>query len=413
MNTLFTQIAQTKTEAIIEIVFLLIVAGTIGYVTAMLYTKSVYRRKIRIISAAWDQATQQVEDLEAEMKEVTKKSDRKDTTIGEILDELSLVKESQMKARQEISGLTARNRKLEFLLQEKDDSFEHIAERKHFLSYGSFGTSTCAEKDDLKMISGISPRIEKCLNALDIFTFRQISRFTQKDIADINNLIEFISGRIEKDEWIIQAIELDQLKETRETILRQIKERQFKLSVDSTHTTDQSTIEDLTAISGIGGWIKEKLNALGIYNYGQISRFTDADIKTVTDAIQYFPGRIERDGWIQQARELAENAHWKHDLLQHLEQHNNEFAYNGLGSTYRRNANNLTLIDGIGLWLEERLNRIGIYTFSQISQITKDELNKISELLQIATDRIENENWIGQAIELEKRFRLRFSTNNS
>ena len=95
-------------------------------------------------------------------------------------------------------------------LLEKDNEIEHlildnIAQRKHLLDYKSFGTATEAEKDDLKMISGIGPFIEKRLHALDIYTFRQISKFTARDIETINVAIIYFSGRIERDEWVAQA----------------------------------------------------------------------------------------------------------------------------------------------------------------------------------------------------------------
>lgn len=403
MSALLTQMAQMRTDAVLEIFILLLVAGIIGYITAMLYTKSVYRKKMMKIIEARDQANQQVIILKTEMKGITLSSGSKDTTIEEILKELRLLKDSHIKARFEIADLTERNQKLEILIEEKDDSYIHIAARKHFLSYGNFGRATCAEKDDLKMISGISPSVEKCLNALDIFTFRQISRFNIKDIQNINNLIEFVSGRIEKDEWIAQAIELDQNRETREAILRQIKESELRLSVNRIETTIQASPQDLTDISGIGGWIKEKLNALGIYTFHQISNFTEDDIKTVTEVIQYFPGRIERDDWIQQATELDKNGHWQSNLRKHTEYQNDYSTYNWLGTAHKSNANNLTLINGIGLWLEERLNKIGIYTFNQLSRLKKEEINQISRLLKIDTDKIENDRWVEQAIELGKR----------
>ena len=70
MNTLFTQIAQTRTEAVLEILVLLLVAGIIGYVTAMLYTRSVYRRRILIIANARDQASLRSKTLEADVKDI-------------------------------------------------------------------------------------------------------------------------------------------------------------------------------------------------------------------------------------------------------------------------------------------------------------------------------------------------------
>jgi len=62
--------------------------------------------------------------------------------------------------------------------------------------------------------------------------------------------------------------------------------------------------EDLTIIKGIGPFIQEKLNELGIYNIQQISGFTIDTVTKVSDAIEYFPGRIQRDFWVEQANEL-------------------------------------------------------------------------------------------------------------
>jgi predicted flap endonuclease-1-like 5' DNA nuclease len=63
--------------------------------------------------------------------------------------------------------------------------------------------------------------------------------------------------------------------------------------------------DDLKRINGIGPFIEQKLNDIGIFTFKQIGQF-DADlIQHVTDAIQFFPGRIERDDWVGQARRLS------------------------------------------------------------------------------------------------------------
>jgi predicted flap endonuclease-1-like 5' DNA nuclease len=62
--------------------------------------------------------------------------------------------------------------------------------------------------------------------------------------------------------------------------------------------------DDLKLISGIGPFIEKKLNNIGIYTYSQISKFSAQDIEDVTDAIKFFPGRIERDNWVEQAKKL-------------------------------------------------------------------------------------------------------------
>ena len=62
--------------------------------------------------------------------------------------------------------------------------------------------------------------------------------------------------------------------------------------------------DDLKKINGIGPFIEEKLNDLGIYSFHQVSQL-DGLLPVLTTAIEFFPGRIERDEWIGQADRLA------------------------------------------------------------------------------------------------------------
>lgn len=61
---------------------------------------------------------------------------------------------------------------------------------------------------------------------------------------------------------------------------------------------------NLQLIKGIGGSIEEKLNSIGIFNFEQISNFNNTDIDKITELIKFFPGRIERDDWVGQSKEL-------------------------------------------------------------------------------------------------------------
>ena len=62
--------------------------------------------------------------------------------------------------------------------------------------------------------------------------------------------------------------------------------------------------DDLKKISGVGPKLEEKLNDLGIATYAQIAALTKDDIEFV-DAELKFKGRIERDDWVKQAKDLA------------------------------------------------------------------------------------------------------------
>jgi NADH-quinone oxidoreductase subunit E len=62
--------------------------------------------------------------------------------------------------------------------------------------------------------------------------------------------------------------------------------------------------DDLKKISGVGPKLERVLNGLGFYHFDQIAAWTEADIAWV-DARLKFKGRIERDGWIDQAKTLS------------------------------------------------------------------------------------------------------------
>ena len=76
------------------------------------------------------------------------------------------------------------------------------------LNFDSFGKADVSQKDDLKLISGVGPFIEKKLNSIGIYTFDQISKFTKEDIDTVTALIQFFPGRIERDKWTKQASSL-------------------------------------------------------------------------------------------------------------------------------------------------------------------------------------------------------------
>lgn len=63
------------------------------------------------------------------------------------------------------------------------------------------------EADDLKKIDGVGPVIEKKLNELGIYHFRQIAELQPEQAAAIDEAIAF-KGRIERDDWLGQAKKL-------------------------------------------------------------------------------------------------------------------------------------------------------------------------------------------------------------
>lgn len=87
---------------------------------------------------------------------------------------------------------------------------EAVAAQRGTINFGRIGTATADVADDLKKIKGIGPFIEAKLNALGIFTFAQISRFTDEDVEAVTKAIKFFPGRIKRDNWAAQSQKIDQ-----------------------------------------------------------------------------------------------------------------------------------------------------------------------------------------------------------
>ncbi|MGY6535961.1 MAG: NADH-quinone oxidoreductase subunit E [Pararhodobacter sp.] len=69
-------------------------------------------------------------------------------------------------------------------------------------------------------------------------------------------------------------------------------------------TAPEGAPDDLKQIKGVGPVLEEKLNALGIWHYSQIAAWGPDEIAWVDGSLN-FKGRIDRDGWIEQAAALA------------------------------------------------------------------------------------------------------------
>ncbi len=72
------------------------------------------------------------------------------------------------------------------------------------LNEAGFFASPPREVDDLKLISGVGPKLERLLNGLGIYQYQQIALMTSGQVAWVNEQLSF-KGRIERDNWIKQA----------------------------------------------------------------------------------------------------------------------------------------------------------------------------------------------------------------
>lgn len=66
------------------------------------------------------------------------------------------------------------------------------------------GIEKPAAVDDLKLISGVGPKIEGTLNELGIYTYAQVASWKKAEREWVDGYLNF-KGRIERDDWVKQA----------------------------------------------------------------------------------------------------------------------------------------------------------------------------------------------------------------
>lgn len=60
-------------------------------------------------------------------------------------------------------------------------------------------------------------------------------------------------------------------------------------------------VDDLKELSGVGPALEKKLHAAGVTTFAQVAAWTEADVAAMDEKLS-FKGRIEREGWIEQAK---------------------------------------------------------------------------------------------------------------
>ena len=167
--------------------------------------------------------------------------------------------------------------------------------------------------------------------------------------------------------------------------------------------------DDLQVIKGIGPFIEEKLNALGITTYRQLANMTAKLETQVNEAIEFFPGRVKRDQWVNQAKillgmdvKLDEKALKQAEELERIAQKAEGIDFGVLGVASASEADDLQKIKGIGPFIAEKLNALGIYKFSQLANMTSEIEEEVNVAIEFFPGRVKRDEWAKQAKEFAK-----------
>ncbi len=79
-----------------------------------------------------------------------------------------------------------------------------------------------------------------------------------------------------------------------------------------------------------------------------------------------------------------------------------EEVLKSVGTAQAKDKDDLKKIKGIGEVFEKALNDHGIYTFKQVSKLTPEDMEALSEIGGVTRHLIEEEDWVGQAKALMK-----------
>lgn len=167
--------------AYIEVFVMMLGAFLIGYIGCYLYYSKLLKRRATVNMNKERSLNKRIRDLQDELDSKDRSNYQKDRMDQDY---------EQIQFQQRAFS----NR----ILNENIESSPKI-------NFEVIGHASQDEKDNLQEINGIGPYTEAKLNDLGIFTFAQISKFTEEDIATVTELIKFFPDRIKNDQWVGKA----------------------------------------------------------------------------------------------------------------------------------------------------------------------------------------------------------------
>jgi predicted flap endonuclease-1-like 5' DNA nuclease len=196
------------------------------------------------------------------------------------------------------------------------------------------------DEDDLGLIRGIGDKIAGELHDLGVWRFSQIAAWTPEQQQWIGERLGH-SGPVARKFWVAQAQLLAAGVDTDFVRARRAGDGGANVgSGEAGKPLDEATAaalhaalpeaiaphandalyaglrplsllqppygqkDDLAAIEGIGDKYSERLHGLGVWTFEQIASWSDENARWIGSYLA-FPGRVEREGWVEQAQALA------------------------------------------------------------------------------------------------------------
>ncbi|MEM9823666.1 MAG: hypothetical protein AAF985_21450, partial [Bacteroidota bacterium] len=72
-----------------------------------------------------------------------------------------------------------------------------------------------------------------------------------------------------------------------------------------------------------------------------------------------------------------------------------------IGTAQKTQKDNLQKINGIGPFIEKKLNTLGIYRFEQIAKLNEKDIELINQIIDLKPGFIRQDNWVRQAKKMK------------
>ena len=240
-------------------------------------------------------------------------------------------------------------------------------------------------RDDLKMINGLGPFIEEKLNALGIYTFEQISKMTPELEDEINEGIEFFPGRIKRDAWADQA-------------------KLLVGSEDPSLAEGRRTPEEMRKAGELVRKAEERKRAQ------KAAEMAEKDAMKAREA-EKLARKKARERAAERATAMKKEIEERREKLQGLSKKEREkeealirvaersegIDFGIIGFATKDEKDDLQKINGIGPFIEEKLNALGIFKFSQLSKLTPGMEDDVNQAIEFFIGRVKRDEWVKQA----------------
>jgi len=152
------------------------------------------------------------------------------------------------------------------------------------------GDSNNYFNDDLSLLPHLNKHNIDKLDNLDIKTYLQLTNIVERNGSEI----------LER----VFSLYKENIKAIAEEAKNLFQNKYQKLLLEQLGFSNYNSDNNLKHIVGIGDLLEDKLHKNGIFSFEQLSKLNEKFTEILTVVIDYFPGRIERDNWQQQAEKL-------------------------------------------------------------------------------------------------------------